>query len=166
MATDYSAFLDALSAALDTRDLLLANRDGSLPALTVGTLPTAIGKGVANGVAALNGAGVPVTAQGVAMATVGTGAGQAAEAVSTAVAVSAANAAASAAQASAAKGMVVHKAVGSSYPGRPVTAAGQAVMWATPTVAPPAVFGTVTSQTGPVDGLDVVLLSAGLQVAT
>lgn len=54
-----------------------------LPALTEGTLPAALGKGVANGLAALNGAGKVVDAAGNVAASIGTTAGTAADAAAT-----------------------------------------------------------------------------------
>ncbi len=157
---------DDLALILESRDLVTTDQTtGRLPAVTEATLPAVLGKSVANGIAALNGAGVPVTAAGVPMAVIGTTTGTAADAGAVATALNNLAASVNAATAQAAKSAVYHFAVNGSYPGRPVTAAGQPVIWASADVVPPA-FGTVTSQTGPVDGLDLVLLSSGLQVAT
>lgn len=80
---------DDLSLILDTRDLAtLDQTTGRLPGVTEGTLPGVLGKNVANGLAALNGVGVPVDTSGNAMARIGTTSGTAADAAAVTAAIS------------------------------------------------------------------------------
>lgn len=85
------ATLDDLLALGDLP--LLDKNTHRLPADTEATLPAAIGKGVANGVAATNGQGIPVTTQGVPVAVIGTTSGTAADAAVVATQIGAAQSA-------------------------------------------------------------------------
>lgn len=120
-----------LDEILATRDLATLDKTTHrLPALVEATLPAAIGAGVANGLAKLNGSGVPITAAGVPMAVIGTAAGQAADAAATTTAVNAAATTANTASTNAANALVAATAANSN-----ATAASTAAASASAAVA-------------------------------